>query len=108
MLLLSVTTPLINKVPKNQLSPPFLEKYKSRIKKPMEDDWKTVSFAKTKRKLTRSSTTPTHIQNVPGINVKIYDADIGKYLNTQKLNYVEKTTGFNTEKIKRKSNLQMS
>lgn len=58
----------------------------------MEDDWKTVSFAKTKRKLTRSPTTSTHNQNVPGINVRIYDADTNKYLNTQKLNYVKKST----------------
>lgn len=56
-----------------------------------EGDWKTISFTKKKVLSTRSKS-PTNSATTD-INAKIFDADTCKYLNTQKLRYIEKEPG---------------
>ncbi|XP_019238245.1 PREDICTED: uncharacterized protein DDB_G0288805-like [Nicotiana attenuata] len=51
-----------------------------------EDDWHTVSFQKLRRSDRRISKTGKE----SGINVKIFSASTGKYINTQKLKFVNK------------------
>lgn len=52
-----------------------------------QGDWITVSFSKNKAITTRS--TPPSKATTSGINARIFDADTGKFLNTQKLRYIE-------------------
>lgn len=54
------------------------------------EEWKTVSFSRKKQSFTQPKSAPKNASPSPGINVRIFDATTSKYLNTQKLKYVDK------------------
>lgn len=68
-------------------------------------EWQTVVFSK--RKKIPQQTRAEQIGESPatGINVKIFEASKGKYLNTQKLKYKSKDSPLELDTDKRKSRL---
>ncbi|XP_009774449.1 uncharacterized protein [Nicotiana sylvestris] len=59
---------------------------------PCNESWETVSFSRPKSRGTRSKLNDVNDSDTPGSNVKIFNADRCKFLQNQKLKFVEKDT----------------
>lgn len=73
----------------------------SQTKAPTEEEWQTVSFSRKRTISPRHRAESNH--EAEGINVKIFNATTGKYLNTQKLKYVRKNLPAKTDTNKKRS-----